>query len=159
MGGRFPLSGTSSVAMQRVYGHPYGQTRSIPLPGPRARRSAQPGNYIPLFEGDPQNRFMDEIAFADTPVPPRKRVRTDRGSGMVPSRERSEGERERKEVHPKGELGKVDPAKFWERMSSGSSARVPSLASSRWECPYPSIAFYPHVPRHSPHIPGRSLTR
>jgi len=55
--------------------------------------------YIPSFEDDPKNRFMDEIAFTDTPVSPRKRTRTDppQDGDRSQSREGAKG-REKKEV-------------------------------------------------------------
>lgn len=117
MGVGFPPPSSSSVAVQWVYGHPYSQTR-IPLPCPRPEGLQNLGHYIPSFEDDPKNRFMDEIAFTDTPVSPRKRARTDPpqdGDGPQ-SREGAKG-REKKEARPKGELGKVGPDEFWERMS------------------------------------------
>jgi regulator of Ty1 transposition protein 109 len=117
MGGRSPPSGTSSVATQWVYGHPYSQTR-IPLPCPRPEGLHNLGHHIPSFEDDPKNRFMDEIAFTDTPVSPRKRTRTDPPQdGDRPQSREGAKEREKKEVNPKGELGKVGPDEFWERMS------------------------------------------
>jgi regulator of Ty1 transposition protein 109 len=61
---------------------------------------------------------MDEIAFTDTPVSPRKRTRTDPPQdGDRPQSREGAKEREKKEVNPKGELGKVGPDEFWERMS------------------------------------------
>ena len=117
MGDRLSLSNSSSAAVQWVYGHPYSQTY-IPLPCPRPDGLQNLGHYIPSFDDDPKNRFMDEIAFTDTPVSPRKRVRTDPPQdGDRPKSREGTKERERKEVHPKGELGKVGPDEFWERMS------------------------------------------
>ena len=108
----------SSAAAQWVYGHPYSQTH-IPLPCSRPDGLHNLGHYIPSFEDDPKNRFMDEIAFTDTPVSPRKRVRTDPPHDGDRSQSSAEvmKEREKGEVRPKGELGKVDPDEFWERMS------------------------------------------
>ena len=110
-------SGPSSAAVQWVYGHPYSQTR-IPLPCPRPDGLHNLGHYIPSFEDDPKNRFIDEIAFTDIPVSPRKRARTDQSQDVDRPQSREEAkEREKKEVHPKGELGKVGADEFWERMS------------------------------------------
>ncbi|KAI0301151.1 histone acetylation protein-domain-containing protein [Multifurca ochricompacta] len=101
-----------------VYGHPYSQT-SIPLPCPPPEGLHNLGHYIPSFEDDPKNRFMDEIAFTDTPISPRKRARTSAtrdGVDLEPREGEKERERE-KGARPRGELSKVCPDEFWERMS------------------------------------------
>jgi len=59
---------------------------------------------------------MDEIAFTDTPVSPRKRARTDLPQDGDSAESRGK-EKETIEIRPKGELGKVGPDEFWERMS------------------------------------------
>lgn len=109
---------SSSTAKQHwIYGHPYSQT-NIPLPCPPPEGPHNLGHYIPSFEDDPKNRFMDEIAFTDTPASPRKRPRTDtpRDDGDEPTSRDGEKEKDRK-GRPMGELSKVGPDEFWERMS------------------------------------------
>jgi len=108
---------SSTSGPQWIYGHPYSQT-NIPLPCPPPEGVHNLGHYVPSFEDDPKNRFMDEIAFTDTPASPRKRPRMD------PPREDGddvacrEGEREKdRKGRPMGELSKVEPDEFWERMS------------------------------------------
>ncbi|KAI0317668.1 histone acetylation protein-domain-containing protein [Amylostereum chailletii] len=114
-----------------MYGHPYSQT-DIPLPCPPSPGVPNIGHIIPSFEDDPKNRFMDEIAFTDNAVasPVRKRPRTgdkDRDTEKTQEKEKEEvlcahGEgdgknQEAKDPRPKGELGKLGPGEFWERMS------------------------------------------
>ena len=108
---------SSTSRPQWIYGHLYSQT-NIPLPCPPPEGVHNLGHYVPSFEDDPKNRFMDEIAFTDTPASPRKRPRMD------PPREDGddvacrEGEREKdRKGRPMGELSKVEPDEFWERMS------------------------------------------
>ena len=118
-GTSFPSNSSSAPMLHWVYGHPYSQT-NIPLPCPRPEGLHNLGHYIPSFEDDPKNRFMDEIAFTDTPVSPRKRARTDRprsDESAPESREVEKGKDKKKEERPGGELGKVGPDEFWERMS------------------------------------------
>ena len=117
--GSFPSTSTStsSAEPQWIYGHPYSQT-NIPLPCPPPEGSHNLGHYIPSFEDDPKNRFMDEIAFTDTPASPRKRRRTDtsRDDGDDPDSRDGQKEKDKKQ-RPMGELSKVEPDEFWERMS------------------------------------------
>ncbi|KAI0264029.1 histone acetylation protein-domain-containing protein [Gloeopeniophorella convolvens] len=107
-----------------LYGHPYSQT-DIPLPCAPPEGTHNLGHYIPSFEDDPKNRFMDEIAYTDTPVSPRKRARTNTDSTVDKSKEEGkskerEGEKEKerkKDTRPRGELARVRAEEFWERMS------------------------------------------
>ncbi|KAF8490802.1 histone acetylation protein-domain-containing protein [Russula emetica] len=115
--GSFPSTSTSSAEAQWIYGHPYSQT-NIPLPCPPPEGLHNLGHYIPSFEDDPKNRFMDEIAFTDTPASPRKRRRTDTSRDDRDDPESRDGQKEKdKKQRPMGELSKVEPDEFWERMS------------------------------------------
>ncbi|KAH9980019.1 histone acetylation protein-domain-containing protein [Lactifluus volemus] len=108
----FPSNSSSaSTPLHWVYGHPYSQT-DIPLPCPPPEGLDNLGHYIPSFEDDPKNRFMDEIAFTDTPVSPRKRTRTD-----TPRKRERKGRTRRRNHRPGGDLSRVSPDEFWERMS------------------------------------------
>lgn len=110
-----------------TYRHPYSQSE-IPLPCPADRDSAGKqnlGRFIPSFEDDPKSRFMDEIAYT-TDVegiksPERKRPRTKSHSDGSPPTRPAVGEEKEpqygKDDLPLGELGKVTPDEFWERMS------------------------------------------
>ena len=112
-------SGISSSTSRRqwIYGHPYSQT-NIPLPCPPPEGVHNLGHYVPSFEDDPKNRFMDEIAFTDTPASPRKRPRMDPPREDGDDAACREGEREKdRKGRPMGELSKVEPDEFWERMS------------------------------------------
>jgi regulator of Ty1 transposition protein 109 len=111
------VTSSSTAKPLWIYGHPYCQT-NIPLPCFPPEGLHNLGHYIPSFEDDPKNRFMDEIAFTDTPASPRKRPRTEtkRHSGDDPASGDAEREKEKND-RPMGELGKVDPNEFWERMS------------------------------------------
>lgn len=115
--GSFPSTSTSSADEQWIYGHPYSQS-NIPLPCPPPEGLHNLGHYIPSFEDDPKNRFMDEIAFTDTPASPRKRRRTDTSRDDGDDPESRDGQKEKdKKQRPMGELSKVEPDEFWERMS------------------------------------------
>ncbi|KAI0287976.1 histone acetylation protein-domain-containing protein [Russula brevipes] len=70
-------------------------------------------------EDDPKNRFMDEIAFTDTPVSPRKRPRTSapRFDGDDPARRDGENLKDQdkdRKGRAMGELNRVKPDEFWE---------------------------------------------
>ena len=128
-----------------VYGHQYSQT-DIRLPCPPPKSGNNLGHCIPWFDDDPKSRFMDEIAHTTegdmikSPEPKEKRSRTASGTfGRTRSRsdlstrlgenghteeDKDDGdetprEKDREEKHhsPEGELGKVTPDEFWERMS------------------------------------------
>lgn len=155
---------SSSTAKQHwIYGHPYSQT-NIPLPCPPPEGPHNLGHYIPSFEDDPKNRFMDEIAFTDTPASPRKRPRTDtpRDDGDEPTSRDGEKEKDRK-CRPMGELSKVGPDEFWERMSfrqecvagavTGFFAMGISVPESRMPSPRP-----PPLAPHPGQVP-RSMNR
>jgi len=97
------------------YGHPYSQ-KNIPHPCPTPTEGHNLGHYIPSFDDDPKSRFIDEIAYTtdgEIKSPQRKRARTLDGST---SRTRAATEQPTAEG-PLGELGKVSPDEFWERMS------------------------------------------
>ncbi|KAF8073802.1 histone acetylation protein-domain-containing protein [Lyophyllum atratum] len=82
------------------------------------------GHFIPSFEDDPKSRFMDEMAYTtdgDVKSPIRKRSRTSSQSEGSHSKvhkgaEEKEG-KDGREDRPLGELRKVTPDEFWERMS------------------------------------------
>ncbi|KAG7088546.1 hypothetical protein E1B28_012528 [Marasmius oreades] len=109
-----------------TYGHPFSQTE-IPLPcsinrtgsGTEDIVSWNLGTVIPSFDDDPKSRFMDELAHTDKEglkSPPRKRPRTvsnttDNAGTMGPVADKVDSEK------PLGELAKVTPDEFWERMS------------------------------------------
>lgn len=110
------------------YGHPYAQTEiPLPCPAPKDTSILNLGNFIPYFEDDPKSRFLDEIAHT-TDVdgvrsPKKKKRRLDPalspGSGAegearhASKKERAEDDARR----PEGELARVRPDEFWERMS------------------------------------------
>lgn len=122
--GELYAGSTPSTQGQWTYGHPYSQT-DIPLPYVQDETTPfNLGHFIPSFDDDPKTRFMDEIA-CTTQVegvlsPKRKRPKTskqaDASSSQGKDDEEIVKERER-EARPHGELGKVRPDEFWERMS------------------------------------------
>lgn len=103
-----------------TYGHPYSQS-DIPLPCPMSSGNHNLGHFIPSFNDDPKSRFMDEIAYTtdkDGVVSPRpKRPKTTHGDVSSAKFIPADGEKDRKDDQPLGELGKVMPDEFWERMS------------------------------------------
>ena len=111
------VTSSSSTSLSWTYGHPYSQS-DIPLPCPGANASKNLGHYIPSFDDDPKSRFIDEIAYTTDAdgikSPAKKRPRMDSAN----SAEAKEGPKNvvrGKEVD--GELNKVTPDEFWERMS------------------------------------------
>ncbi|THH28816.1 hypothetical protein EUX98_g5367 [Antrodiella citrinella] len=132
---------TTSTSPKWTYGHPYSQTE-IPLPCPphtKGQAHTSLGHYVPSFDDDPKSRFMDEIALTTDSngikSPKKKKPKTtlrkpeSKANGQSrPHREddaRDETTTEKKdkeddeEGDPKaqGELDKVSPDEFWERMS------------------------------------------
>ncbi|KAI0042479.1 hypothetical protein FA95DRAFT_1564285 [Auriscalpium vulgare] len=116
---RLPATPPDAAEPRWQYGHPYTQT-DIPLPCPPPEGTPNLGHFIPSFDDDPKNRFMDELALTDSVASPRKRARTGsarearearESDGPVPPKEKDAPPR------PKGELSKVAPDEFWERMS------------------------------------------
>ncbi|CCM03040.1 uncharacterized protein FIBRA_05158 [Fibroporia radiculosa] len=104
-----------------TYGHPYSQS-DIPLPctsGRREHSRLNLGHFIPSFDDDPKSRFMDEIAHTTNAdgigSPKQKRART--SSHGDRSADRPTSEQDDDEDGAQGELGKVTPDEFWERMS------------------------------------------
>ncbi|EED81029.1 predicted protein [Postia placenta Mad-698-R] len=108
---------SAHASLSWIYGHPYNQSE-IPLPCPPIKNNARRnlGHFIPSFDDDPKSRFMDEIAHtmnADAvsspkrkkPRPPDSRA-SDRGADDNAATEEVQGE-----------LSKVSPDEFWERMS------------------------------------------
>lgn len=119
---------TAPASITWTYGHPYSQTE-IPLPCP-ARPTEGPknlGHFIPSFEDDPKSRFIDEIAYTTdgdgVKSPTRKRSRTTSHMDVSnPKAKKSSGSNDKdsetgKDDRPLGELGRVSPDEFWERMS------------------------------------------
>ncbi|EPQ51008.1 hypothetical protein GLOTRDRAFT_81604 [Gloeophyllum trabeum ATCC 11539] len=114
-----------------IYGHPYSQT-DIPLPCSNVQPKEGQENlglFIPSFEDDPKSRFIDEIAYTvegeGVRSPQRKRARTltrttstrDIETTRDTSKERHNENEKDQDERPQGELGKVSPNEFWERMS------------------------------------------
>lgn len=106
-----------------TYGHPSTQklddVDSIPLPCPVDGKGGASGGgfslgrFIPSFEDDPKARFMDEIAHTtDSDViksPVRKKAKKTADEDIH--------EVEKKGNPRMGELEKVSPQEYWERMS------------------------------------------
>ncbi|KIY44822.1 hypothetical protein FISHEDRAFT_50777 [Fistulina hepatica ATCC 64428] len=128
-----------------TYGHPYTQS-TIPLPCPRVNPSStwcNLGHFIPHFDDDPKSRFLDDLAcHADVEgvkSPPRKRARTNT-SGNKPEKPVSSADHS-KEMPP-GELSKVTPTEFWERISfrqECSSGAVTGFFVFGASCPSKSV--------------------
>lgn len=99
-----------------TYGHPHSQS-DVPLPCPPGTMTGgrtNLGHFIPSFDDDPKSRFMDEIAHTTNAdgvsSPKRKRQKTgDRRAEPFSDDEDAD--------HGRGELNKVSPEEFWERMS------------------------------------------
>lgn len=114
-------SGQPSVAW--TYGHPSTQklddVDSIPLPCPADGKggtsgaSFNLGRFIPSFEDDPKARFIDEIAHTTNSdvikSPARKKAKKAVGEDIH--------EVEKRDLSRTGELEKVTPEEYWERMS------------------------------------------
>lgn len=107
-----------------VYGHPYSLA-DIPMPcPPHQGPDRNLGHFIPSFDDDPKSRFLDEIAYVTNgegvkSPQPKKRLRRSASdvqqsssSLQVPSQ--TSGPEEKKRL---GELSRVTPDEFWERMS------------------------------------------
>ncbi|KAF8158318.1 histone acetylation protein-domain-containing protein [Crassisporium funariophilum] len=125
-----------SSTLRWIYGHPYSQT-DIPLPCPpdtQEETVKNLGHYIPYFDDDPKSRFMDEIAYTTdgdgVKSPQRKRTRTinsQDSQAPKPNKKDSTDEqgatdgkdkdKDKEDHRPQGEMGKVTPDEFWERMS------------------------------------------
>ena len=118
---RIASSSTASpTGLKWIYGHPYSLSE-IPPPCPISIEAPNLGHYIPNFDDDPKSRFLDEIAYTTEEgikSPVRKRSRTNEESG---TNKKSVGEEvstaSTKDDRPLGELSKVTPDEFWERMS------------------------------------------
>ncbi|TFK73586.1 DUF1714 domain-containing protein [Pluteus cervinus] len=120
-----PDSATSNGIIWQ-YGHPYSQTE-IPLPCPEDTSSDQKnlGHFIPSFDDDPKSRFIDELAYTTegdlikSPIKKRSRTLHTEGSESKKGKDKdkSANEVDGKEEPPLGELRKVTPEEFWERMS------------------------------------------
>ncbi|KAF9454758.1 hypothetical protein P691DRAFT_794586 [Macrolepiota fuliginosa MF-IS2] len=102
------------------YGHPYTMQQSLPCALDTQFRNL--GHYIPYFDDDPKSRFLDEIAYTtggEVKSPVRKRART--ATSVEDARQRDnvddKDSGKEKDDRPLGELGKVTPDEFWERMS------------------------------------------
>lgn len=119
-------SSSASTSVPWTYGHHYDQ-HEIPLPCPPPPEGLHNlGHYIPSFEDDPKNRFMDEISVigdADTVKSPvRKRPRLlsvseEREKEKQHEKDLEKEKEKEKDKSPPGELKTVTPAEFWERMS------------------------------------------
>ena len=116
-------SGSDPSSIAWTYGHPSTQNLddadSILLPCPADGKGGMSGGgfnlgrFIPSFEDDPKARFMDEIAHTtDSDViksPIRKKAKK--------AGDEDVHEVERKDSSRTGELEKVTPGEYWERMS------------------------------------------
>ncbi|TCD69045.1 hypothetical protein EIP91_009108 [Steccherinum ochraceum] len=143
---KLPLN--PSTPSRWAYGHPYSQT-DIPLPcppNPNPKGHTGLGHFIPSFDDDPKNRFIDEIALTTDSngikSPKKKKPKTtlrkpdSKVNGQSRPRVEEEGEVEKKEketekgkekdeegegeeevTRAQGELDKVSADEFWERMS------------------------------------------
>lgn len=113
------ISHAPSSSLQWIYGHPYSQ-QEIPLPCPATKGSPNLGHYIPWFDDDPKARFIDEIAYTTDAdgikSPVRKRPRKDSTLEDEPT-EGADRKDSRHGNDAVGELAKVTPDEFWERMS------------------------------------------
>ncbi|VDB91870.1 unnamed protein product [Peniophora sp. CBMAI 1063] len=104
-----------------TYGHPYSRA-DMPVPcSPPHGDVWNLGNIIPSFEDDPKNRFMDELAHADTvnerdASPVKKKPRLEKKDDAEVQRRKKEREKEESKG-PRGELARVQADEFWERMS------------------------------------------
>ncbi|KAJ7696077.1 histone acetylation protein-domain-containing protein [Mycena rosella] len=158
---RAAASATSSDATgpSWTYGHPYSQTEiPLPCPVPTPHPQQNLGHFIPSFDDDPKSRFMDEIACTPDAEgirsPPRKRMRTVLHSNDADVPKEAAAEKERhggKEERILGELGKVSPDEFWERMSFRQecvAGAVTGFFVAGISCPSP-----PSVPGASPLAP------
>jgi regulator of Ty1 transposition protein 109 len=117
-----PPTGSNSSSITWTYGHPSTQRVDdvdfILLPCPADGKGGVSdgdynlGRFIPSFEDDPKARFMDEIAHTtNTDIiksPVRKKAK------KAADEDIHEG---RKESSWTGELEKVTPEEYWERMS------------------------------------------
>ena len=106
-----------------IYGHPSTQkpddVDSIPLPCPADGKGGASGSsfnlgrFIPSFEDDPKARFMDEIAHttnSDLIKSPARKKAKKAADEDIHEVEKRGGSRT-------GELEKVTPEEYWERMS------------------------------------------
>lgn len=123
-------SGPSSQPVSWTYGHQYSQT-DIPLPCPPSLEDTHLGHIIPWFDDDPKSRFIDDLAHnTETNAvksPKKKKPKISLGSSQKPDSTASTSDAptrkaERKPAEddrrtPTGELDKVTPDEFWERMS------------------------------------------
>ncbi|KAF9651629.1 DUF1714 domain-containing protein [Thelephora ganbajun] len=114
-------SGPSSITW--TYGHPStqklddGDSISLPCPsdgkGGAMEGCFNLGRFIPSFEDDPKARFMDEIAHTTNSDVIRSPVRKKAKKGT----DENIHEVEKKDSSRMGELEKVTPEEYWERMS------------------------------------------
>ena len=118
-----PSSSSDPSLAVWAYGHPSTQklddVDSIPLPCPAEGKGGtlgggfNLGRFIPSFEDDPKARFLDEIAHTTNSdvikSPVRKKVKK--------AVDEDVHEVEKKDSSQTGELEKVTPGEYWERMS------------------------------------------
>ena len=118
-----PPSSSDPSSIAWTYGHPSTQKPDdvdfVPLPCPVDGRGGALGDgfnlgrLIPSFEDDPKARFMDEIAHttnSDIVKSPVRKKAKKAVDGDV-------HEAEKKDSSRAGELEKVTPEEYWERMS------------------------------------------
>ena len=118
-----PSSSSDPSSIVWTYGHPSTQklddTDSIPLPCPADGKGGTSGGgfnlgrFIPSFEDDPKARFMDEIAHTTNSDVIKSPVR--KKAKKAADEDIHEGEK--KGSSRMGELERVTPEEYWERMS------------------------------------------
>ena len=118
-----PSSSSDPPSVTWTYGHPSTQkpddANSIPLPCPAGGKGGTSGGglnlgrLIPSFEDDPKARFMDEIAHTTSSDVIRSPVRKKAKKAANEDIHEVEG----KDGSRAGELEKVTPEEYWERMS------------------------------------------
>lgn len=106
--GRGPLRASG---VDWIYGHPYAKSRSEDIPLPCAVDEHNLGHYIPSFEDDPKSRFLDEIAHTSESDVIRSPARKKSKKGH------DEDVSDKRDDRQVGELAKVIPEEYWERMS------------------------------------------
>jgi len=118
-----PSPGSDPSLAVWTYGHPSTQNPDdvdfIPFPCPAEGKGGtleggfNLGRFIPSFEDDPKARFMDEIAHTTNSDVVKSPVR--KKAKKTADEDIREGER--KDSLRTGELEKVTPGEYWERMS------------------------------------------
>ncbi|PSR71938.1 hypothetical protein PHLCEN_2v12148 [Hermanssonia centrifuga] len=116
----FAASTPVPSSVQWTYGHQSSQT-DIPLPCPPSKGTYNLGHSIPSFDDDPKSRFIDEIAHTTDGdgirSPEAKRPKSALQQTNSKDRQGEDVDENKEEPRHQGELNKVTPDEFWERMS------------------------------------------